>query len=101
MRHIRGTIEPDGELNPRREKALLDKSRREAQELENERKRGELVDLQTVLQTVGDAAVMTREHLMGIPGRFAAILWRRKPTPLLSSASWTLKSEQRWNMSVI
>lgn len=43
-------------------------------ELEYQQKRGELIRLDTVFAVIDAAATACREHMMGLPGRWASIL---------------------------
>ena len=64
----------DGErLDPQQEKARLDRTRRELAELEYKQKQRELVHVGDARKVIDIAATSCREHLMGIPGRFADI----------------------------
>jgi phage terminase Nu1 subunit (DNA packaging protein) len=42
-------------------------------ELEYKQKQGELIHVESVFKVIDTAATSCREHLMGIPGRFASI----------------------------
>jgi len=64
----------DGErLDPQQEKARLDRTRRELAELDCKAKQRELIHVDDAKKVIDFAATSCREHLMGIPGRFADI----------------------------
>ena len=62
----------DGErLDGAQERARLDRARRESQELANQARRKELIALSDCLKVIDAAAGACREHMMGIPSRWA------------------------------
>jgi hypothetical protein len=65
----------DGErLDPGQEKAKLDKVKRGLASLEFKLKQRELITVEDACKIIDIAATSCREHLMGIPGRWADIL---------------------------
>lgn len=61
-------------LDPAQERAALDKVKRGLAMLEFKQKEKEVIPIQVVFKVIDAATIATREALMNIPGRFAAIL---------------------------
>ncbi len=61
----------DGKLDPQQERAALDRARREAVEMDNKRKSGELVPVDEVTEAWGKLVTNTRAKLLGLPTRLA------------------------------
>lgn len=61
-------------LDPAQERAALDKVKRGLAMLEFKQKEKALIPIEVVFKVIDAATLATREALMGIPGRFAAIL---------------------------
>lgn len=60
-------------LDPVQEKARLDRTRREAAEIDLELKRRSVIALSEVFDVIDIAGTAFREHMMGLPGRFASL----------------------------
>lgn len=60
-------------LDPSAERAMLDRTRREALEMANAQTRRELISLDDCLKVIDIAATTCREHMMGLPSRFADV----------------------------
>lgn len=65
---------PEGEiLDPRQEKALLDRARRELAELDRRRRESELLDRAEVEEHVGRMVTNARSRLLAVPTRLGAV----------------------------
>lgn len=60
-------------LDPAQEKAKLDRAKREAAEIDLQLKRREVIRLTDCFKVIDVAAVNFRDHLLCLPGRFAAV----------------------------
>ncbi len=69
--HYRGGSDGSPKLNPAQEKALLDKTRREAAQLELEKKRGRLVSLDDVEKVWESRLTLFRQRLIALPNKMA------------------------------
>lgn len=74
-RHALRALFLSGEnLDPAQERARLDRARRELAELDRAKKAGNLVDAASVAGFCDQAVRTAREHLLAVPGRYAALL---------------------------
>lgn len=60
-------------LDAAQEKAALDKVRRGLATLEFKKRQGELIEVQELMKVIDTCATACREHLLGLPSRFADI----------------------------
>ena len=75
---LRAIYSPDvggsEKLDGQQEKALLDKARREAQELKNEEARRNLAPCEVTGKIIADIAINVRTKALGIPSKIASVV---------------------------
>ncbi len=72
--YLGGAQSAEGKLDPVQEKALLDKAKREYQELKTAEAKGVLAPVEVTGKIIADLAINVRTKVLGIPSKMAAIL---------------------------
>ncbi|EIC23277.1 DUF1441 family protein [Thiorhodovibrio frisius] len=98
LRLIFGSGNPDGDrLDGQQEKARLDKVRADIAEVELERKRGDLIDVDAVTQTWERLVSVAKGRFMALPTRLsydlAGLSEPREAERLLKNAIWEVLTE--------